>query len=79
MQWLAKSHDAKAIELKLPAQRSKADLIQIYTQTFKENLNIKIALVTRASNQRGLKLPVKEITAKAKNMVFKTSLCGVRL
>ncbi|GAB2190674.1 aminotransferase class V-fold PLP-dependent enzyme [Sessilibacter sp. MAH1] len=66
MQWLAESHNAKAIELKLPAQCSKADLIQIYTQAFKENPNIKIALLTHVSNQHGLKLPVKEITAEAK-------------
>ncbi|GGF68082.1 aminotransferase class V-fold PLP-dependent enzyme [Alteromonas lipolytica] len=66
MSALAEQRGATGIEIALPAQASKQQLIDLYKAKIRTTPNLKLMLLTHASNQHGLILPVAEIAAYAK-------------
>lgn len=53
-------------ELVLPSTASQAELIEAYRSAIENTPKLKLMILTHASNQHGLVLPVKEIAAIAK-------------
>lgn len=63
---LAEQRGAQGIELTLPAQANKQQLLDAYKKAITNTPNLKLMILTHASNQHGLILPVAEIAAFAK-------------
>lgn len=63
---VAEQRGATGIELTLPAQASKQQLLNAYQDKIRSTPNLKLMILTHASNQHGLILPVAEIAAFAK-------------
>ncbi|MEP0355855.1 aminotransferase class V-fold PLP-dependent enzyme [Paraglaciecola sp.] len=66
MQWLAKSRNVKPIEVIIPPQANQQQILDLYITAFDSNPNLKLMLLTHASNQHGLILPVAKIADAAK-------------
>jgi selenocysteine lyase/cysteine desulfurase len=66
MRWLGQARGARVVEITLPPRVSAEDLIDAYTQAFDANPDLKLMLLTHASNQHGLILPVAAIAAQAR-------------
>lgn len=63
---LAEQRGATGVEITLPAQASKQQLLEVYQDKIRSTANLKLMILTHASNQHGLILPVAEIVAFAK-------------
>ena len=63
---LAEQRGATGVEITLPAQASKQQLLEVYQERIRSTANLKLMILTHASNQHGLILPVAEIAAFAK-------------
>ena len=63
---LADQRGATGVEITLPAQASKQQLLEVYKEKIRSTANLKLMILTHASNQHGLILPVAEIAAFAK-------------
>ena len=63
---LAEQRGATGVEITLPAQASKQQLLEVYQDKIRSTANLKLMILTHASNQHGLILPVAEIAAFAK-------------
>jgi selenocysteine lyase/cysteine desulfurase len=66
MRWLEASRGVKAVRLDLPPRADQADLRAAYLAAFDANPRLKLMLLTHASNQHGLVLPVADITRAAR-------------
>jgi selenocysteine lyase/cysteine desulfurase len=66
MKWLAESNKVKPVHVVLPPRANQAQILDLYVQAFDKNPNLKLMLLTHASNQQGLVLPVAKISAIAK-------------
>lgn len=66
MQWLEEGHGMRVVRLELPAQMGREQLLARYVAAMDANPDLKLMLLTHTSNQHGLTLPVREITAAAK-------------
>ena len=66
MRWLNEGRGVRVVELALPARANQAGILDAYVRAFEANPDLKLALVTHASNQHGLVLPVAEIAAEAR-------------
>ena len=67
MAWLQKAHGVRAVEIELPARANQQELLNQYVNAFEANPNLKLILLTHVSNQHGLVIPVKAITAEARD------------
>ncbi|MEC9260462.1 MAG: aminotransferase class V-fold PLP-dependent enzyme [Pseudomonadota bacterium] len=63
---LAEQRGATGVEIALPAQASQQQLLEVYQEKIRSTANLKLMILTHASNQHGLILPVAEIAAFAK-------------
>lgn len=63
---LAEQRGAAGVEISLPAQANKQQLLEVYQEKIRSTPNLKLMILTHASNQHGLILPVAEIAAFAK-------------
>lgn len=66
MRWLEAERGVKAIQLTVPNRATQADMLQLYQQAFADHPSLKLALVTHASNQQGMVLPVEAINRSAR-------------
>jgi selenocysteine lyase/cysteine desulfurase len=66
MQWLETGRGVDVVRIDLPPRPGRQQLIEAYTAAFDANPRLKLMLLTHASNQHGLVLPVKEIAAEAR-------------
>ena len=66
MRWLEKERGVRAIQLTVPNRATQADMLRLYQQAFADNTSLKLALLTHASNQQGMVLPVEQITRSAR-------------
>lgn len=66
MSWLEQDRGVKAVGLKMPPRVSGEEVQARYFQAFEDHPNLKLMLLTHASNQHGLVIPVKQITAEAR-------------
>ena len=66
MRWLEKERGVRAVQLTVPNRATQADMLQLYQQAFADNTSLKLALLTHASNQQGMVLPVEQITRSAR-------------
>lgn len=67
MSWLEQGRGVTAVQLNVPGQATQEQLLALYRQAFKEHPGLKLALVTHASNQNGLVLPVQAIAREARS------------
>ncbi|MEE4300788.1 MAG: aminotransferase class V-fold PLP-dependent enzyme [Pseudomonadales bacterium] len=61
MESLGASHGVEVVTLELPPRADQDELFARYEAVFEAHPNLKLALVTHASNQHGLVLPVARI------------------
>ncbi|MEM9334422.1 MAG: aminotransferase class V-fold PLP-dependent enzyme [Pseudomonadota bacterium] len=66
LRWLGESRGVEIVEVTLPPRCSQDDALQRYREAFDAHPSLKLAIVTHASNQHGLVLPVAEIAAEAR-------------
>lgn len=66
IQWLKESAGVRVVRLDLPAVAGSAELLASYTAAMQSNPDLRLMLLTHTSNQHGLTLPVREITAEAR-------------
>jgi selenocysteine lyase/cysteine desulfurase len=66
MRYLEKDRGVKVVDIKLPPMVSGDEVRARYVEAFDENPNLKLMLLTHASNQHGLVIPVAQITAEAR-------------
>jgi len=66
MKWLADSNKVKPVQVILPPRANQAQILDLYIEAFDNNPKLKLMLLTHASNQHGLVLPVAKISAIAK-------------
>lgn len=66
MQWLKDGAGMRVVRLDLPAQASATELLVRYIAAMDSNPDLKLMLLTHTSNQHGLTLPVRQITAEAR-------------
>lgn len=64
--WLEQSRDVKAIVIDLPSRATQQEILDLYRVAFDANPNLKLMLLTHASNQHGLVIPVAAITSEAR-------------
>ncbi len=67
MRWLHSHRDVRLVEINLPPRVSQAELLERYIATFDANPDLRLMLLTHASNQHGLVLPVAAITDAARS------------
>ncbi|MCH2097941.1 MAG: aminotransferase class V-fold PLP-dependent enzyme [Pseudomonadales bacterium] len=65
MSWLEQGRGVRVITLDLPPRPDAATIEGLYADAFEQNPELKLALVTHASNQHGLVLPIAAIAAHA--------------
>lgn len=65
MAWLEQGRGVRVLTLELPARADAATIEGIYAEAFAANPELKLALVTHASNQHGLVLPIAAIADHA--------------
>ncbi|MCU0883352.1 MAG: aminotransferase class V-fold PLP-dependent enzyme [Beijerinckiaceae bacterium] len=66
MRSLAAARGAQAIKINLPAQMTRANLIEAYREAFARAPRLKLVLLTHMSHRNGLVLPVSEIVPLVK-------------
>lgn len=66
MAWLEQSRGVSVARLDLPGRASEQQILERYLEVFDRYENLKLMLLTHASNQHGLVLPVREIAAEAR-------------
>ncbi len=66
MNWLADNRGVEAIRVAIPRRANQAQILAAYQAAFRQHPQIKLALVTHASNQHGLVVPVREIASAAR-------------
>lgn len=66
MQWLQDSQGLRAVRLELPDRADGAPLVAQYVQAMDAAPDLKLILITHASNQHGLVLPVRQIAEEAR-------------
>lgn len=66
MQWLADSNGATAVKLVMPARATQQQILDLYRNAFVQHPEIKLILLTHASNQHGLVIPVAAIAEEAR-------------
>jgi selenocysteine lyase/cysteine desulfurase len=66
MEWLAENRQVQAIRLAIPRRANQMQILQAYQNAFEQHPELKLALLTHASNQHGLIVPVREIAAQAR-------------
>lgn len=66
MKWLASSRGVNPVEVVIPPRADQTQILNLYIEAFDNNPNLKLMLLTHASNQHGLVLPVSDISKEAK-------------
>lgn len=66
MRWLADSNGATAVRLVMPARATQRQILELYRSAFVQHPEIKLILLTHASNQHGLVIPVAAIADEAR-------------
>lgn len=66
MAWLEESRGVTPLVIDLPARVSAREILASYERAFDENPRLKLMLLTHASNQHGLVLPVAKIASLAR-------------
>jgi selenocysteine lyase/cysteine desulfurase len=66
MHWLKTGRGVEVAQIKLPSRASRQQLLEAYIAAFDANPRLKLMLITHASNQHGLLIPVKEVAAEAR-------------
>jgi len=66
MRWLREARGVTPVRLELPPRVSQVQILEAYLKAFEAHPNLKLMLVTHASNQHGLVLPIAQIAAEAK-------------
>ena len=66
VRWLQPARGVRVVHLELPARASQQKLLDQYVEAFERHPDLRLVLLTHASNQHGLVLPVKEIAAAAR-------------
>lgn len=57
---------AEPVAITLPSRASAADILARYVEAFDAHRNVRLILLTHASNQHGLVLPVRQIAEQAR-------------
>ncbi len=65
MRWLEANRGVKAVQLTVPNRASQSEMLQLYRQAFEDYPSLKLALLTHASNQQGMVLPIEQIAQLA--------------
>ena len=66
MSWLKSARNVNAVQIELPVQADQSELLKKYISAFDANPKLKLILLTHVSNQHGMIVPVKAITAEAR-------------
>ena len=66
LQWLRPARGVRIVTLQLPPRATQAELAEHYERAFAAHPDLRLALITHASNQHGLVLPVASITTAAR-------------
>lgn len=66
VRWLEQAHSVQAIRLVIPNNTSQGQIFSLYQNAFTAHPELKLALVTHASNQNGLVIPVQAISREAR-------------
>ncbi|MFK8029859.1 MAG: aminotransferase class V-fold PLP-dependent enzyme [Gammaproteobacteria bacterium] len=66
MRWLAEGRGARVVEIALPSRATQMQIRDVYVNTFDDNPDLRMMLITHVSNQHGLVIPVADITAEAR-------------
>ncbi|MEM1402535.1 MAG: aminotransferase class V-fold PLP-dependent enzyme [Pseudomonadota bacterium] len=66
MAWLEQSRGVSVTRLDLPGRASGQQIVDRYVEAFDRHTDLKLMLLTHASNQHGLVLPVRRIAAEAR-------------
>ncbi|MCB1670248.1 MAG: aminotransferase class V-fold PLP-dependent enzyme [Gammaproteobacteria bacterium] len=66
MRWLEQARGVQAIRLVIPNDAGRDQLFSLYREAFLAHPQLKLALITHASNQNGLIIPVREISREAR-------------
>ena len=66
MAWLGPARGVEVVTLELPPRADEDELFERYAEAFEAHPNLRLALVTHASNQHGLLLPVARIARLAR-------------
>ncbi len=66
MRWLEQEYEVNVVQLNLPVSSNQQELLEQYINAFDANPSLKMMLLTHVSNQHGMVLPIKEITAEAR-------------
>lgn len=67
MRWLEAERGVKAIQVTVPNRATQSEMLQLYQQAFADHPSLKLALITHASNQQGMVLPVEQIVRSARD------------
>ncbi len=67
MQWLEQGRGVNVVRIDLPPRAETEQLLGAYRAAFEANPKLKLMLVTHASNQHGLVLPIAAIAAEARS------------
>lgn len=67
MRWLEQGRGVTAVQVSVPNRATQDQLLALYRQAFMEHPTMKLVLLTHASNQNGVVLPVQAITREAKS------------
>ena len=66
MQWLESARGVSAVRIDLPPRADQTQILDAYVAAFDANPELKLMLVTHASNQHGLVIPVADIAREAR-------------
>ena len=66
LRWLKPARGVRVVTLELPPRATQDELAERYLDAFERNPDLRLALVTHASNQHGLVLPIARISAAAR-------------
>lgn len=67
MRWLEQGRGVTAVQVSVPDQATQEQLLELYRRAFMAHPGLKLVLLTHASNQNGLVLPVQAITREARS------------
>jgi len=67
MLWLQESRRANVVSIALPSRANQEQILKLYVEAFDANPQLKLMLITHASNQHGLVIPVAEISKQARS------------
>jgi selenocysteine lyase/cysteine desulfurase len=66
MRWLRRARSVTPVRIDLPARVSQVQILEAYLRAFDAYPRLKLMLITHASNQHGLVLPVAQIAREAR-------------